>query len=276
MSDSRLPMYYLGCQCPNLSISQAGYLAVPNQQVTASLKSFWPAFCGGLFFTFTVGACLSICAFAAAWFWSGMRSRKTTGLFLLFICWVAVLWAVNSRGFDPMVTAYFFSVPLIVFLVSLKWLPQTIGNLTIPNLAIHLVCFAIMLLICSKLLDVDTFLSVRDRLLLSNPVGQTINDFYYKYNLFAAQVFKSIDQKTLKTCDLSGVGHGSLAGRLADVLLNFDYLKLDPAYAVDLRIVSSPGGLDLMNKDRTILHTTTRQIFEKPEFIQARGAGPGL
>jgi hypothetical protein len=266
---STLHVYLSNVQLHRITtaIGQAGYLAVPNPQVTASLESFGPAFFGGLFFTFTVGACLSVCAIAAAWLWSGIRSGKTAGLFFLLICWSTGLWAVNSRGFNAMVTAYFLGVPLIVFWVSLKWLSQTTVKFTTSNLAIHLVCFTILLLICSRQFDVNTFLSVRDRFLLSNPAGQTINNFYYKYNLFAAQVFKSIDQKTLKTCDLSAVGPKSLAGRLAEKLLNYDYLNLGPRHAVDLRILNSADGLDLVNKNRMILHTTSKQIFEKPEFI---------
>jgi len=49
------------------SIRDAGYLAVPNQQVMDSLLELGPAFFGGLFFTLTVGASLSLVSFAAAW-----------------------------------------------------------------------------------------------------------------------------------------------------------------------------------------------------------------
>ena len=36
-------------------------------------------------------------------------------------------------------------------------------------------------------------------MLLSNPIGSKIAGFYYDYTLYAAQAFKSLDQKTMRT-----------------------------------------------------------------------------
>ena len=49
----------------------------------------------------------------------------------------------------------------------------------------------------------DVFVSIRDQLLMSNPLGRKINNFYYQYTLFPAETFKSLDQKLLKSCHLS-------------------------------------------------------------------------
>ena len=42
------------------SIQRAGYLAVPNEHVVSTLRDLGPAFCGGLFFTLTTGATVTI------------------------------------------------------------------------------------------------------------------------------------------------------------------------------------------------------------------------
>ncbi len=52
-----------------VSIRNAGYLVVPNQRVMQSLLELSPAFYGGLFFTLSAGAGLSLLTLAAAWIW---------------------------------------------------------------------------------------------------------------------------------------------------------------------------------------------------------------
>jgi hypothetical protein len=56
-------------------IRDAGYLAMPNQQIMDSLEEFGPAFFGGLFFTLTAGAGLCLLSFVAAWVWDRILGR---------------------------------------------------------------------------------------------------------------------------------------------------------------------------------------------------------
>ncbi|MCP4716272.1 MAG: hypothetical protein GY868_14230, partial [Deltaproteobacteria bacterium] len=42
------------------AVMRAGYLAVPNAHVAASLRSVLPAMAGGVFFSLSVGAALSL------------------------------------------------------------------------------------------------------------------------------------------------------------------------------------------------------------------------
>ena len=51
------------------AINEAGYLSIPNQKTLDSLREFSPAVFGGLFFTFSTGAALSIYALGAVWTW---------------------------------------------------------------------------------------------------------------------------------------------------------------------------------------------------------------
>ena len=58
------------------AVNDAGYLAVPNEKVIASLQNFWPAFWGGLFFTCSIGAGISLGSMAAGWIWSRLFLRN--------------------------------------------------------------------------------------------------------------------------------------------------------------------------------------------------------
>ncbi len=249
------------------AISKAGYLAIPNQQVVTNLQAIGPAFFGGLFFTLTAGACLSILSFVSAWIWDRIFSRNKVFLILPLALWLGSLVAANSHGFNLMATSYFFFIPPVVFSISLKWLPDQPEQKMRLKIIVPVISFTILALLFSNLINLDMFLSIRDNLLLSNPVGRKVNNFYYDYSLYAAQVFKSLDQKILRTCDLSLMDDEQLAKRIENELLIHDYLILGKELPVDLKIVKTESGLVLMNKNKTIFQTTLKMFFHKPEKL---------
>jgi hypothetical protein len=50
-----------------MAIKDAGYLPIPNPHVMGKLHKAGPAFFGGLFFTFSIGAAISLLSLALAW-----------------------------------------------------------------------------------------------------------------------------------------------------------------------------------------------------------------
>ena len=249
------------------AISQAGYLAIPNQQVVNNLKAIGPAFFGGLFFTFTAGACLTIFSFASVWIWDRIFSRNKVFLILPLALWLGSLVAANSHGFNLTATSYFLFIPPVVFAVSLKWLPDQSEQKMRLKIIIPVISFTILALLFSNLINLDMFLSIRDNFLLSNPVGRKVNNFYYDYSLYPAQVFKSLDQKILRTCDLSLIDDEQLAKRIENELLIHDYLIIGKELPVDLKIVKTEAGLVLKNKNKTILQTTLKMFFRNPKKL---------
>ena len=113
-------------------------------------------------------------------------------------------------------------------------------------------------------MDTHLFLDLRDNLLLSNPLGTKINDFYYDYTLYPAEVFKSLDQKILKTCSLENIQSRSMVRSLERELLNHDYLHVGGDVAVDLKIAQEGNILTLENKGRKILRATLGDFFSAP------------
>jgi hypothetical protein len=77
------------------AISESGYLAVPGLNITPQLTSFSAAFWGGLFFTLTAGAALSLLACIAAWICKGGSRIVFT---LIFLVWIGLLYMVNANG----------------------------------------------------------------------------------------------------------------------------------------------------------------------------------
>ena len=106
-----------------VAVKNAGYLPIPNERTMPYLQQFGPAFFGGLFFTLTVGAGLSLITLSAAWAWDRFFRRERIVIIFYSLLWLGSLVAANYRGFSPMVTLYFVFIPLVVFGAASKWIP---------------------------------------------------------------------------------------------------------------------------------------------------------
>jgi len=250
-----------------LTIKDAGYFPIPNERTMPRLREFGPAFFGGLFFTLSVGAGLSLLALAAAWIWDRLLHRKISLLILYVILALGFLLVVNYQGLCPMVTLYFLVIPPVVFVVTLRWMPPRAKKKVWLNRMVHAVPVCLLAILWTPQMDSHLFLELRDKLLLSNPVGIKINDFYYDYTLYPAEVFKSLDQKMLKTCNLEGIQKKPVALALERELRNRDYLNVGGVGDVDLRIVEAADNLVFENRGRTILRTTLKDFLSGPGTV---------
>jgi hypothetical protein len=246
------------------AIQAAGYLTIPNQRIMPSLQDFGPAFLGALFFTFSLGAGLSLLSLAAAWVWHRLFCRSRPVLIVLLLFWVGSVALLNSRGLSLGATCYFLAIPPVVFLATLRWMPPPPGQRVWVHRMVHTIPVAVLTLLWTSQIDNHLFVDFRDVLLLSNPVGTKINDFYYDYTLFPAEVFKSLEQKLLKTCNLQDFEKGSLPARVERELLSYDYLNVGTDDAVDLKVVQDGNMLVFSHGKRTILQITPADFLSHP------------
>ena len=250
-----------------MSIRNAGYLVVPNQLVMQGLLELSPAFYGGLFFTLSAGAGLFFLTLAAAWIWDRLFFRKKILLLLFLIPWIGLIVGMNLKGFCPIVTSYFLFIPIILFAAALRWMPARPGKRVWLNRTVHIIPIITLAFLWMSQMDSNLFLDIRDDFLLSNSFGTKINDFYYKYTLYPAEVFKSLDQKTLKTCSLEHMNKKTVAGLLEKELLNHDFLDVKGNAVVDLTIVEQDNILSFENKGKIILTTSLNDFLYRPGKI---------
>jgi len=249
------------------AIKDAGYLAIPNQRIMDSLGELSPAFFGGLFFTLSVGAGLSLICLAAVWVWDRLLSRNRYLLSVFALVWMGCLAEVNRRGFCPMVTSYFLLIPVVVVFASIRWMPAPFRQGIWLNKMAHGIPVLLLALLWTSQMDSHLFLDLRDNLLLSNPLGAKINDFYYRYTPYPAEVFKTLDQKTLKTCDLENIQQKPLVRSMERALLKHDYLHVGGDGPVDLKIAQGGNGLVFENRGREILRTTAKDFISCPGTV---------
>lgn len=162
------------------------FFFTPSYEILSSFLSFKNFFFGGLFLTLTTGIFLITISFFAGIIYLKFRYKKT---FLIFSITILALFLV----FISKAYILFILIPFFVFFITVKLQPKFKIDLV--------VVLPLLIAIFSPLLyqGETLFLDVRDKVLLTSSYGKRINNFYYKYTLFPAEVVKSLKQKNLKT-----------------------------------------------------------------------------
>ncbi len=265
-----------------MALNAAGYLTVPNEKVMAGLNGFGPAFFGGLFFTLTIGLFLTLAAFFCGRI-AGQLKGTGRGIFMaalvLLLLWPIV--SVNLDGFSPMTTLYFLMVPTVVFGLSALHRPQVQeeeGNRW--GFLVHPVCLVLLGIIFYTQIEAKTYSRFRDEIMLSNRAGIGITNFYYQYTLYPAEVFKSPEQRMIRTVRLTlgdrtldqnldqiqdQIQDKTLKDRLEKVLARYDYLPLQNWRLVDLTLEISDKDLVGKTREGTVQLIPLTDFWENPK-----------
>ena len=238
-------------------VIREGYLAVPNALIHASLSNTDMAVYGGLFYTVTAGALISFLALGAANLYLLVPDRRKR---LSVICIVSLgflIFSINRNGFLALETASLILTPGLIFLMTVVFFSHDKPVFSLKKALLHgmpPVILAFILLFFVQGTNSQIFSDFRDTFLMSNPVGMKINDFYYKYTLAPAEVFKSLDQKLIKTCVLT-LDPASDSNRqpIENLLLARDYLVLDTCKDPDLTISTEGDTLVMRHHGHVIV-----------------------
>jgi hypothetical protein len=245
------------------AVEQAGYVALPNGKVAATLHDLGPAVWGGLFFTLSVGTGLTLATWAAILAWDRTLKRQRTVLAVLAAVWVGSVVAVNFDGATVFPSLFCCLVPLATARVALK--VNASGQRRHGRLAIlPVITLVLLTALWATQFNKQLFASIRDHVLLSNAVGRTVNDFYYRYTLYAAEAFKSFGQKTIRTAQIKGVDDAALLHRMERQLARNDVIPVTGIPGPDITMTVIGNGLRLEHKDERVMDTTLDQFMADP------------
>ena len=253
------------------AVMRTGYLAVPNARVTEHLNSLATAMAGGLLFTLSIGAGLSLFTLICAWLWDRAFGRRRKAVFFYLMLWAAGLALVNDNGLNIVASLYLVVVPLVTGVAAIQLLPAR-TTLVSPAGAFWPVSAAIILaLLWGLVLDRHMFSNIRDHLLLENRAGRSITDAYYAYTLFPAEAFKSLEQKQIRTCVLGSSLDRANWIRLERTARAHDYLPLPAGFPADLTIGrdTDKNRFSLENNQRTVLSVPDGEFLRSPDKILA-------
>jgi hypothetical protein len=250
-----------------MAIDAAGFITAPSALVWPSLLEFMPALAGGLFFTMSLGAGLSVASILAAWLQRRLAPSCRWAFVVPVLIWAAVLIAFNRHGPAAETTLFVLVVPPLVYWGTYRRMSD--GNER-TAWAVRL-AFVVPLIITAVFwftqADRRIFLNVRDFLLWSSPAGKSLNNFYYQYTLYPAEVFKSLQQKNLRTCRLPENVNPRDRERIKKALISLDYLPVTASIPVDLTIESVGDDLRLINHGRSIMDVDHRKFIHSTKDV---------
>ncbi|MFH1077000.1 MAG: hypothetical protein V1753_09260, partial [Pseudomonadota bacterium] len=236
-------------------IEKAGYLGVPNHYVGIALQDIKTAFWGGVFFTLTIGAGITLLSIAAFWVWNDLFSCKKYVLISLIGGLAGFVIILNLKGISFFASLYFIAIPLFVFRVRLR--STHYQRAMYKNGVLHAIALTLLGLIWLSEYTPGLFIDFRDTVLLSNRLGEKISEAYYKYTLYPAEAFKSLDQKLLKKCALEGVADLETREKISSLLLAYDYLDIGDSGNADLEVREEENNnLVFIHNGKAVLHTS--------------------
>ncbi|MFO7929966.1 MAG: HEAT repeat domain-containing protein [Thermodesulfobacteriota bacterium] len=241
----------------------AGYLVIPNKNVIDGMDGLVPAFCGAVFFTATAGALLCLAGFFAAWLKKRIFPESRFFGALITALWLAGAAACNVEGWNPDFTIIFIAVPAAVFAASMRWMTIAQpgdGYIRTAHI-IAVIAAAIAWLPC---LQQDVFLDIRDRVLLSNPAGRQVNEFYYTYTLYPAEIIKPPAARLLNACTIENKGSEAVARNLSGRLIEFDFLPVSNAQAASITVRAGALSFEFARDGKVLFETKRDDFFSRP------------
>lgn len=249
------------------ALMRSSYLAVPNAKVAAHLDSLTNALAGGLFFTLSIGAGLSLITLIGAWLWDRAFGRRRRVAVMYLLLWLAGLVLINQDGWNLVASTYLVVVPLVTGIAAIQLLPARTTLISPVGVVWPIAAAVILALVWSLVMDRHLFINIRDHLLLANRVGRSITNAYYEYTLFPAEAFKSLAQKQIRTCVLdSGLARNDWM-LLERTVRAFDYLPMPAGYPADLIVGqdSARQGLILRHNRHTALTLSEQELLGDPD-----------
>ena len=245
------------------AIGAAGLLPIPTGTVMTTLKSFGAAFWGGLFFTLSIGIGLTLVTWALLRLWDFLFGRRPMVLVVYGVVWVGLLVFINLWGVTLFPTLFCLLVPLATVVATVLGVRST-PQIKSTSWLIPVATLIVLTALWSTQLNSHLFTTIRDHILLSNPVGRSVNDFYYRYTLYAAEAYKSFEQKTVRTGHMEGITDDRLRRRLQAVLARYDVLVLEEIERPDLILRLAKTDMVLASANGGSVETTISQFMADP------------
>jgi hypothetical protein len=246
------------------AVADAGFQPVPNANVLPRLLDLENAVFGGVLFTLSVGAALSLLSLAAAWLWSRCGSKRRWTAAVLVTLLAGGIVYMNRRGFDGWATLYFVLIPPIVFGLAARSPLVRQAASERGRTGLRFLPLAVLALGWFAQYDRHLFVDLRDHLLMSNSVGERVSSFYYRYTLYPAEVFKTLDQRLIKTVASPAADAGTRSADVKRELIRRDYLPVAIPQDADLSLRFEGDRLAFLHRGRIVWQNTIAHFLADP------------
>ncbi|NNG02123.1 MAG: HEAT repeat domain-containing protein [Desulfobacteraceae bacterium] len=245
-------------------LADAGYFTVPSPAVLDKAVELKAAFWGGLFFTVTIGAGMIMATLVVVSVWRRFFPDRRVFYMPLFLIWLFINIVVNSKGILAIETAYFSLLPAVVGIILWRNTPRGNALVSWRHSALPVMAVAVLALMWTTQFRDTMFLSVRDYLLLGNPIGQKINDYYYAYTLYPVNTFKRVDHQLLKSVNFRATDAGESKERVERSLRNLNYLDIGSRRDADITISIKDQMMFLSSGDKQVVSIPVAEFSADP------------
>jgi hypothetical protein len=218
------------------ALTSAGFLPVPNLNVLPRLLDLETAFAGGLLFTLSVGATLSLLGAAAAGIWRHLTSSRRLAAAAGAALLAGAVICLNLHGFDIWVSLYVVAIPPAVFWMAAR---SHVSHPIAPSphgTVLRFLPLAVLAIGWYPQYDSRLFIDLRDHLLMSNSLGKGISAFYYRYTLYPAEVFKTLDQRLIKPVTGFPAESDGRSSAVMGELIRRDYLPVGDVPGAEISV----------------------------------------
>ncbi len=178
---------------------RSGFVILPGPATSPSPSSWDTASGSAVFFTLTIGA-LSYSAgdFCSVFFCGWFRSLKTR--FSASACFIlGISCLLYFTGMPFVFPVCFLITGVLAVFLRLFYFK---GHEFRKRMEVILICFAAIALFLFSIQGsgkgIGFFTGVRDRVLFGTAAGERIIDFYYKHNLYGAEVIKKPESRIVR------------------------------------------------------------------------------
>ncbi|MCB9494597.1 MAG: hypothetical protein H6681_04030 [Desulfobacteraceae bacterium] len=200
-----------------------------------------------LFFTLTAGLFFIFAGIIAGFFYLKFKNIKSYLLFMYMIILIFTAFLLKNYSINLI-----SSILCFVLTVKLKYKIYFSRIYILPLIFMALIPF---------LYKGDSFFSdFRDRILLTNFIGKSINNFYYKFTLYPAEIIKTPLQSQLKVFEIKGFTRDE-ENKINSILKKYNYFELkNHQMQKDIKLFKQ-------NKNIIILSAGKKYVFDYKVFL---------
>jgi hypothetical protein len=226
--------------CTDFFISPCCFAAKGLEYISTAIYS-------AVFFTFTAGLFFIFAGIIAGFFYLKFKNIKSYLIFIYMIILIFTAFLLKNYSINLI-----SSILCFVLTVKLKYKIYFSKIYILPLLFMALIPF---------LYKGSSFFSdFRDKVLLTNFIGKSINNFYYKYTLYPAEIIKTPLQIQLKVFEIKGFTKDE-EKKIKSILKRYNYFELkNPKIQKDIRIIKQ-------NKKIIILSNGKNYVFDYKIFL---------
>jgi hypothetical protein len=231
----------------NHLLETAGLAQLPGPGHWEMMNSWAPAWAGGLFFGFSLG--LGAAGLSAVWCRTTRALPGGTGRWAPFLLLFVPLTAVITG--DPALAACLLAI--VLGALAIHRVSQPPRSVPFRWLLVALCGLGV---IPWATADEGPFTRLRDQILFASPAGLSVDQFYYRWTLYPAEVLKPLAAKTQPTAAVADTAPPREQQRFCADARRLGILcvaGIGSGAGLDLRVEPGDGGLALVSGDTRLV-----------------------